>query len=246
MAFYRPLNDSIHEIRVLHILPQRAFKASDQTQGQVECLLEYVSLNNSPSYHALSYTWQLPDSDVPFADREPVTRNEDSGVDIILDGNVVSVTFNLWSALKQFQYLLYMGEESEMFPRETRLWVDAICINQLDFSERNTQVRQMRQIYQKARCVNAWLGPEASNSSVAMEFAKIYNNHVRNNGLQGKESLNRKRSKLRQLIDRLLKHSHVSEAPKDSIGDKWIAQGLKDPASGPSWIALAALYGRSY
>ena len=127
MAIYRPLNDSIHEIRVLHILPERSSSVLAQIQGQVECRLEYVSLNDSPSYHALSYTWQLPESDVLFADHEPVTYNEDGGVDIILDGNVVSVTFNLWSALEHFRHLLYLENEPEIFPRGTRLWVDAVC-----------------------------------------------------------------------------------------------------------------------
>jgi hypothetical protein len=124
MAVYRPLDDSIHEIRVLHILPERLSEPSNQTQGQVECLLEYISLDHSPSYHALSYTWQLPESDVPFADREVVEYNEDGGVDILLDGNIISVTFNLWAALKHFRYLLYADEDAEMFPRESRVWGD--------------------------------------------------------------------------------------------------------------------------
>ena len=38
------------------------------------------------------------------------------------------------------------------------LWVDAICINQTDDSERSQQVRSMAKIYEDARRVLVWLG----------------------------------------------------------------------------------------
>ncbi|RBR23348.1 uncharacterized protein FIESC28_03824 [Fusarium coffeatum] len=41
---------------------------------------------------------------------------------------------------------------------EVPLWIDAICINQDDISERNSQVAIMSHIYGSARCVVAWLG----------------------------------------------------------------------------------------
>jgi len=40
-----------------------------------------------------------------------------------------------------------------------RLWADAICVNQTDFSERNQQVSLMSMIYQSATMVISWLGP---------------------------------------------------------------------------------------
>ena len=102
MALYRPLDDSILEIWVLQILPERSASASNQSPDQVGCRLEYKSLDDAPIYHALSY----PESDVPLADREPVDLNKDGGVDILLDGHVVSVTCNLWSALKMSVHVL--------------------------------------------------------------------------------------------------------------------------------------------
>jgi hypothetical protein len=38
------------------------------------------------------------------------------------------------------------------------LWVDALCINQEDTTERNHQVMQMGAIYEKAKRVVVWLG----------------------------------------------------------------------------------------
>jgi hypothetical protein len=47
--------------------------------------------------------------------------------------------------------------------RPSCLWVDAICINQLDDSERTSQVSLMSDIY-GADLVIAWLGPEDESS----------------------------------------------------------------------------------
>ena len=45
-------------------------------------------------------------------------------------------------------------------PSETRrIWVDALCINQKDVSERQSQVRLMGAVYGKAEHVLCWLGP---------------------------------------------------------------------------------------
>ncbi|CAH0017190.1 unnamed protein product [Clonostachys rhizophaga] len=48
-------------------------------------------------------------------------------------------------------------------------WIDMLCINQNDISERGHQVGMMRDIFQKATLVVAWLGPDYNDSSVAME-----------------------------------------------------------------------------
>ena len=45
-------------------------------------------------------------------------------------------------------------------PDQTRrIWVDAICINQNDLTERQSQVRLMGALYGKAEHVLCWLGP---------------------------------------------------------------------------------------
>jgi hypothetical protein len=44
---------------------------------------------------------------------------------------------------------------------ERYLWIDAICINQTDASEKGTQVGMMRDIYAYASRVLVWLGPQS-------------------------------------------------------------------------------------
>src|SRR5580700_5121291 len=52
--------------------------------------------------------------------------------------------------------------------RPRTLWVDAICINQENITERNSQVQLMKSIYEKASRVLVWLGEEADDSDVAL------------------------------------------------------------------------------
>lgn len=41
------------------------------------------------------------------------------------------------------------------------MWIDAICINQMDLNERAQQVQLMAEIYRKASLVVVWLGEDA-------------------------------------------------------------------------------------
>lgn len=52
--------------------------------------------------------------------------------------------------------------------RSRMLWVDNICIDQTNTTERSHLVRHMGQIYRLARNVIVWLGPETDNSKLAM------------------------------------------------------------------------------
>lgn len=55
------------------------------------------------------------------------------------------------------------------YPDKTRsLWVDAICINQGDIPEKNTQVPRMADIFRLAERVVVWLGAESDNSTLAL------------------------------------------------------------------------------
>jgi hypothetical protein len=59
----------------------------------------------------------------------------------------VKVTSNLGQALRGLRPKI----------GKTRLWVDALCINQEDLTERSQQVRLMRQIYSRAKEVISWV-----------------------------------------------------------------------------------------
>jgi hypothetical protein len=50
------------------------------------------------------------------------------------------------------------------------VWIDALCIDQSSFEERNSQVKLMRNIYESSSEVLVWLGPASDNSALAASF----------------------------------------------------------------------------
>lgn len=62
--------------------------------------------------------------------------------------------------------------ESDIGPLslETPIWVDALCINQMDQKERDQQFSLMGDIYRNAQYVHAWLGLPAENNALAMKL----------------------------------------------------------------------------
>ena len=56
--------------------------------------------------------------------------------------------------------------------RRRTMWIDAICINQLDPEERTSQVNQMREIYSQAIMTVIWLGDGNLVSKVGFEFLR--------------------------------------------------------------------------
>lgn len=64
--------------------------------------------------------------------------------------------------------------------KERLVWVDAICINQVDdnLKEKEEQIRLMPDIYRIAARVQVHLGREADNSKLAIEFINLIAEHV--------------------------------------------------------------------
>ena len=93
-------------------------------------------------YDALSYCWGASE-----------------GVKTIcLNGVPVRISINLEAALRCLRH-----------SNETRLlWVDALCINQNDITEKSHQVEKMLDIYGAANGVFAWLGPETEATAAGM------------------------------------------------------------------------------
>lgn len=112
----------------------------------IACTLVHISLQNlCHSYSALSYTWG-----------DANDRRE-----IICDGKKLSVTANLHSSLRRIR----RQDKSCM------LWIDAICINQSDITEREAQIPNMKSIYQQASEVIADVGDWTKEPGLAFQLA---------------------------------------------------------------------------
>lgn len=109
-------------------------------KADVRISIHSVPLNadNPPTYEALSYVWGSPET----------------SIDIRVGLRSLAITKNLAEALP---YLRYQDK-----PRV--LWIDAICVNQQDLTERSRQVRRMADLYSLADRVVVWLGPEEKES----------------------------------------------------------------------------------
>jgi hypothetical protein len=125
------------EIRLLTLEP-------GEWSETISGTLSSFTLDNVPSYDALSYVWGNP----------AFTKN------ILLDGYAFPVTINLECALRY----LRPPRRSSREPRV--IWIDAICIDQQNLEERSSQILLMRQVFQSAKTVLVWLG-EATNQSRA-------------------------------------------------------------------------------
>ncbi|GAP87252.1 putative heterokaryon incompatibility protein [Rosellinia necatrix] len=123
---YNSLDQSKHQVRLLRLLPGHGSES-------VHCELFIMSLDEPSEFEALSYVW----------------GSEEDPVQIVLGGQVKSVTRNLGSALHHLR-----NDEKERV-----LWVDAVCINQDDLDERSSQVQLMQRVYSGASQVVVWLGP---------------------------------------------------------------------------------------
>ena len=130
----------------------------------IRCRLVHDFLHDSSIFEALSYCWG-----------DPTVKKS-----IEVDDANFEVTENLHSAL------LHLRSEH----RSRLLWVDAVCINQLDVDEKTEQVGMMREIYERARTVNIWLGPAAQNSTAALNLVHQLNIAENLDKLAGIESRN--------------------------------------------------------
>ncbi|KAE9376863.1 HET-domain-containing protein, partial [Stipitochalara longipes BDJ] len=121
-------------------------------KDHVCCTLKHVSLINPPEYVALSYCW---------GDQSITTE-------ITINGVSVQVTANLESALRH------------LFCHYKCLWVDAICINQQDKTERSQQLLWMGSIYRRSEKVAAWVGQEVNDSGLAVDFMQNFQSYQPN------------------------------------------------------------------
>jgi len=129
-------------------------------------IINRYGFDSLPDYHALSYTWGPPQPDM--ADYSDADKRL-----ICLNGLDFAIFPNLYDALLQ----LYQSYPDMYF------WIDAICIDQGNCEERETQVGIMNEIYRRASKVVVWLGkkrPRVDNGiEILRRFQAIATREVR-------------------------------------------------------------------
>lgn len=158
---YRSLDPRKHEFRILTILPREDHIPavnSSTNAADIHCILQTASLDDEPSYTALSYTWGTD---------KPSTA-------VLINGKLVFVRKNLAAALRHLRQT----------DRSLNIWIDAICINQDDNKEKLHQVQMMAKIYESSVEVLVWLGPADDESDTAMEKFESVGNKAITAGIQ--------------------------------------------------------------
>jgi hypothetical protein len=117
---------------------------SGNRQDPIEGTLRVVDLDTNPTFSALSYVWG-----VDIAPSYIKCKNAS-----------IKVTQNCLSALQHLRQI----------DRTLAVWIDAICINQMDKTERSHQLPLMGHIYTCAYQTFIWLGEGTDISDQAMDM----------------------------------------------------------------------------
>lgn len=139
---HEPLPDPAKYMRLLEVLNDNY---SDDIK--VRCTLTTWPIDSVPSYHAISYTWGDPESNV-F---------------ILLNDKALKVRTNCEFALKQ---AYWYRKTRPYWQRRTRFycWIDSVCIDQANLREKSQQVSMMGSIYKNACHVLACIGDHFEDS----------------------------------------------------------------------------------
>jgi hypothetical protein len=133
-------------IRLIELLPGKE-------PDPICCALSAVNIEDAPPFEALSYVWGDPKTPRPILcfNHDDISQPRNS---------TLQVTVNCWHALRRLRH----GDQSRL------IWIDAICINQEDLTERGQQVCLMGKLYRKAACVLVYLGHDGDQGPTSHVF----------------------------------------------------------------------------
>lgn len=144
-SLYQRLPTDQSSIRLLSLLPPTS--VDDLRLKLKSAVLSEASGN----YSAISYTWG------------PETKTKLAWI----NGTAVPLRENIWNCL---HHLAQSQENVQSY----HLWADAICINQDDQQEKESQVRLMGQIFSCADSVLVWLGEASRDHSLGCAIKKHF------------------------------------------------------------------------
>ncbi|MCJ1405163.1 hypothetical protein MMC11_008389 [Xylographa trunciseda] len=114
-----------------------------------------AGLDSDFKYDALSYAWGKNVFDTA----------------IMMRGHRCKVTEYLHTALRYFRH-----------PDKPRsIWIDSLCINQNDKSEKSEQVKKMSDMYSNTDLLTVWLGEAEDDSDFGMDMIREVGNYLHRN-----------------------------------------------------------------
>ncbi|KAK0702810.1 heterokaryon incompatibility protein-domain-containing protein, partial [Lasiosphaeris hirsuta] len=144
---YQSLNKDAREIRLV-----RTTRREPGAEPQFE--LVTVSLDKNPTYHAISYVWGDPSTDK---------------YGVVIGNQWLDTTRSTFEILHH--HLGWWSKYDSGRPEDVYYWIDFLCINQKNMTERNSQVLLMKDIYSKAKTVISYLKPDdLDETDVAKHF----------------------------------------------------------------------------
>lgn len=142
-----PLSSEDGSIRLL------CLRMDDQNPGIVKCTMRHAT--TTTRYTCLSYRWG---DDLPA---NPILVN---GTEFLVRSNLFSFLATAAKSEWQKKVQRLCGPERSEAYEERWFWIDALCIDQQNSTERNHQVQQMGKIFASAEQVFIWLGNTANRN----------------------------------------------------------------------------------
>ena len=144
MTYQHPPLKQSHDFRLVRL----GTKPGLTLEPSITCELSHHSIDDPPAYYTLSYTWGNPD-----LDQEELA--------LCTDNSSISIQPNL--ALWIRTHGLSLASQRHLF------WIDQLCIDKSNTSERSQQVRMMKEIYARSSRLFVWLGPGSEESRITLQ-----------------------------------------------------------------------------
>ena len=143
---------SPRSMRLLNLHP------SKDSRAVLKCNLITASVDQLPSFEALSYAWEIGNG---------------IRMHIQCQDKILSITENCGFALRRLRHR----------SKKRLLWVDAICIDQTSEEERNCQISLMKDIYERASLIIVWLGESTTESERFFMEIRTFSRHFGNKAI---------------------------------------------------------------
>ncbi|KAF7922577.1 uncharacterized protein EAE98_008103 [Botrytis deweyae] len=144
-----------------------------------------VNFRDGAQYATLSYTWS--NAHGIFSSEEDAKADTRHDISISCDGKIIKIGENLYRFLCWWRQSLVNFENIRQSMRgkmpdracpPEEFWIDAICINQKNDEEKNSQVSVMGDIYTHSQTTWIWLGESDVLSEPALELLSTMGNNT--------------------------------------------------------------------